>query len=157
MKIFVNLLCAFGGTAAFSILYNIERRFYLLCGLTGLIGWAAYLAAEPYCSVTVSTLAGACVVVFLSRIFSVWKKCPMTVFMIAGIFPLIPGSSIYYAAYHFVLGDYMQAVLKAVEAVKISFAIVVGIHLNDAIPARVFQKTYWQERFRKRNARLQGK
>lgn len=157
MDVMINLLCAFGGTVGFSILYNIDRRFYPLCGLTGMVGWGAYLAVISHCSGAVSTLVGALVVVFISRILSVWKKCPITVFLIAGIFPLIPGSSIYYAAYHFAVGDYLDAALMGIEAVKCSFAIVVGIHLNDAVPAKIFQKQYWNERFGKARGCLQDK
>lgn len=157
MELLTNLLCAFGGTVGFSVLYNIESQFYPLCGLTGLIGWGAYLIVIPHCSSTVATLIGACVVVFLSRIFSIWKKCPITVFMIAGIFPLIPGSSVYYAAYHLVVGDYLQAAIQGIEAAKISFSIVVGIHLIDSIPAKFFQTEYWNALFQKKRGHLREK
>lgn len=157
MSFIINLLCAFGGTLAFTILFNIDRTFYLYCGLTGMAGWAVYLAVEPHTSATVATLVGSLVVVFLSRIFSMWKKCPITVFMIAGIFPLIPGSSIYYMAYYFVIGDYIQAALKGIEAIKISFAIVAGIHVIDSIPPKIFKKKYWAELRIKLRGYLQGK
>lgn len=156
MNLIINLLCAFIGTLGFTILFNVDRRFYLYCGLTGMAGWAAYLAAEPKTSVTVATLIGSLVVVFLSRVFAVWKKCPITVFMVAGIFPLIPGSSVYYTAYHFVTGDYIQAALKGIDAIKISFAIVAGIHLIDAIPREVFYKKYWKDKWIKLRGHLQG-
>lgn len=157
MEGMINLLCAFGGTVGFSILYNIDKCFYPLCGLTGMVGWGAYLLAIPHCSGAVSTLIGALVVVFMSRILSIWKKCPITVFLIAGIFPLIPGSSIYYAAYHFAIGEYSEAAMMGIEAVKCSFAIVAGIHLNDAVPAKMFQKDYWRDRFGKTSGHLQDK
>lgn len=145
MDFIISMFCAFGGTFAFAILFNIDRQYQALCGLTGMIGWAAYLITEVHTSPTVATLVGSIVVVFLSRLFSIWKKCPITVFMIAGIFPLIPGSSIYYAAYHFVTGDFVEAALRGIDAVKMSFAIVVGIHCIDAIPPKIFRKKYWTE------------
>ncbi len=157
MDFIMSMICAFGGTFAFAILFNIDRKYQHLCGLTGMIGWVAYLLTEPYTSATVATLAGSIVVVFISRIFSIWKKCPITVFMIAGIFPLIPGSSIYYAAYSFVTGDFVEAALRGIDAVKMSFAIVVGIHLIDAIPPKIFRKKYWLERKIKPSVHLRGK
>lgn len=150
MELLINLLLAFGGTLAFTVLFNIDRRYYVYCGLTGMAGWFAYLSTEPFSSVTIATFVGSLVVVFLARIFSVWKRCPITVFMIAGIFPLIPGSSIYYAAYYFVTGDFIEAALKGIDAIKISFAIVAGIHLIDAIPRKVFHRRYWKEKLLKR-------
>ena len=157
MDVIINLLCAFVGTACFSVLFNIEKKHYFYCGLTGMAGWAAYLAVEGHLSVTIATLAGSLVVVLMSRIFSVWKKCPITVFMVAGIFPLIPGSSVYYTAYYFATGDFVQAAMKGIEAIKISFAIVVGIHLIDAIPPKLFRRRFWKEKWIKLTGHLQGK
>lgn len=144
MDVMINLLCAFVGTACFSILFNIDKKCYMYCGITGMAGWAAYLLVAERTTSTLATLAGSLVVVLISRIFSVWKKCPITVFMVAGIFPLIPGSSVYYTAYYFAVGDLMEAAVKGVEAIKMSFAIVVGIHLIDAIPPKLFRRTYWR-------------
>ena len=157
MNLIINLLCAFVGTLGFTILFNVERRFYLYCGLTGMAGWAAYLAVEQGTSVTAATLVGSLVVVFLSRIFAVWMKCPITIFLVAGIFPLIPGSSIFYMAYYFIAGDYMQAAVKGIDAIKIAFAIVMGIHLIDAIPKEMFCRKYLIERLFKMRGYLQGK
>lgn len=157
MDVIVNLACAFIGTLGFSVLFNIEKKYYLYCGLTGMAGWAAYLAVERFASVTIATLAGSLVVVLMSRIFSVWKKCPITVFMVAGIFPLIPGSSVYYTAYYFATGDIIEAAIKGIDAIKISFAIVVGIHLIDAIPPKLFRRRYWKDKWTKLTGHLQGK
>lgn len=157
MDIIIDLLCAFVGTLAFSVLFNIDKKYYIYCGFTGMVGWAAKCIIESHTTDTIGTLAGALVVVLISRIISVWKKCPITIFMVAGIFPLIPGSSIYYTAYYFGIGDFAEAAVKGISAIKTSFAIVVGIHLIDAIPPKLFRKSYWKEKWIKLRVHLQRK
>ena len=90
-----NILCSFWGTVAFSILFNVHKRFYFCCGLTGMAGWLCYCALAPLGSAPMACFAGTIVVVLLSRIFAVWKKCPITVFLVSGIFPLVPGAGVY--------------------------------------------------------------
>lgn len=147
MNIVVNLICAFFGTLGFTILFNVHKRFYICCGLTGMVGWACYLAvAEFSASPAVASFFGSLAVVLLSRIFAVWKKCPITVFLVSGIFPLIPGSSVYYTAYYLVTNSLDMAAIKGIESLKIAFAIVAGIIFVVSIPREWFQLKYWRSR-----------
>lgn len=138
MSVVTSLICAFFGTLGFTILFNVHRRFYVCCGLTGMTGWAAYLAVSEFTTAPIASLAGALVVVLLSRYFAVWKKCPITVFLVAGIFPLIPGSSVYYTAYYLVTNSLELAAQNGIEAIKIAFAIVVGIVFILSVPKEFF-------------------
>lgn len=147
MNLITNLLCAFLGTLGFTILFNVQKRFYFCCGITGMAGWACYLAVtEVSSSPAVASFFGSLVVVLLSRVFAVWKKCPITVFLISGIFPLIPGSSVYYTAYYLVTNSLEMAAVKGLESVKIAFAIVAGIIFVVSIPKEWFQLKYWRAR-----------
>lgn len=138
MEVLTSLICAFFGTLGFTILFNVHRRFYICCGFTGMAGWAAYLAVSQFTTAPIASLAGALVVVFLSRYFAVWKRCPITVFLVAGIFPLIPGSSVYYTAYYLVTNSLELAAQNGIQAIKIAFAIVVGIVFVLSIPKEFF-------------------
>lgn len=59
-----NMLCSFWGTVAFSILFNVHKRFYFCCGLTGMAGWLCYCALAPLGSAPMACFAGTIVVVF---------------------------------------------------------------------------------------------
>jgi uncharacterized membrane protein YjjB (DUF3815 family) len=61
------------------------------------------------------------------------------VFLISGIFALVPGAGIYYTAYYFIMGDNAMAVAKGVETFKIAVALAVGIVLVLALPGRLFE------------------
>lgn len=143
-----NIICSFLGTIAFSLLYNVHSKYYVYCGLTGMSGWLVYCLLEPYMSPVLATFIGTIVVVLMSRILAVWRRCPITVFLISGIFPLIPGTSVYYTAYYFVMNDLNMAVDKGIMALKLAFAIVLGIVFIVPIPREFFRVAYWRGRMK---------
>jgi uncharacterized membrane protein YjjB (DUF3815 family) len=73
------------------------------------------------------TLIASTIVAFMSRLFAVRLKCPGTVFLICGDFPLIPGAGVFWSSYY-VVSEQMNASLNAgFTAVKVTIAIVLGI------------------------------
>lgn len=136
----INMICAFIGTIGFSVVFNVHRRFYICCGITGMFGFLVFDIARKFVSVSVASFMGTIVIVLLARIFAVWKKCPITVFLVSGIFSLVPGAGVYDTAYYFVMNDLSMALERGIESVKIAFAIVLGIVFVISIPKKWFQK-----------------
>ena len=121
-----NLFCAFIGTVGYSVLYNVPKRYYLSCGFTGTMGWLAFLLVKngtPLSSAVASFFA-ALVVVLMSRLLTVRMKCPITIFLVSGIFPLVPGARVYYTVYYLVTSEMGKAAQEGLEALKIAFGIV---------------------------------
>ncbi|MBQ9639801.1 MAG: threonine/serine exporter family protein [Bacteroidales bacterium] len=127
----VQVLAALIGTAGFAVLFGVPRRYYVDCGVCGAVGWAVYLLLTRSAHLTVveATVVSATVVAMVSRLQAVWRKCPVTVFLICGIFPLVPGAGIFWTSYHLVAGHLVQAVSTGFLAVKITVAIALGIIL----------------------------
>lgn len=144
-EILSNVFCSFAGTIGFAILYNVPKKYYVGCGLTGMAGWLMYLAVsgQNHVSSAVGSFFGALVVVLMSRILSVKMKCPITIFLISGILPLVPGAGIYNTVYFIVTNQLTQAGLKGIESLKIAFAIVMGIVIVVSIPRDVFHRIYY--------------
>ena len=93
-----------------------------------------------------ATFIATMVVVLGSRIFAVVRKCPITVFLISGIFPLVPGFGVYSTAYYFVTNNLDEATEWGIYSLKIAFAIVLGIVFIVSIPRQLFTAKYWQVR-----------
>lgn len=144
--IIANMICPFFGTIAFSILYNVPRRFYLSCGIAGMMGWIVYYFTVNRTSPAIASFLGTLVVVLISRMLTVRLKCPITVFLISGIFPLVPGAGVYYTAYYLVTNQMGMAAQTGLGAVKVAFAIVLGIVFIVSIPREFFQIRYWKQR-----------
>ena len=92
-EFFYQLFVSFCGTLAFAILFHVPPRQYLACGLTGAAGWVVYtlmMQAQP--SVVVASLVAVLPLTALARLFSTRRKAPITLFLLCGIFPLVPGA-----------------------------------------------------------------
>lgn len=144
-EILSNLFCSFAGTIGFAIMYNVPKKYYIGCGVTGMAGWIVYLLVSGmnYVSAAVGSFFGAFIVVLISRMLSVKMRCPITIFLISGILPLVPGAGIYNTVYYIVTNQLTQAALKGIESLKIAFAIVMGIVIVVSIPRDIFHKIYY--------------
>ena len=134
----VSTLAAAGGTVAFALLFGVPGRFYPCCGMIGGAGWLLYSLLEGRFSAAAATFFAAVLVMLLSRFFAVSEKCPVTVFLISGIIPLVPGAGIYWAAYYMVTDQLAEAADAGFAAVKAVAAIVLGIVCIFGLPQGLF-------------------
>lgn len=146
-ELLINGICAFIGSAAFGILFNIPKHYYVGCGITGAAGWCIYLILDKYIGVStsISSFFGTLVVVLIARMLTVRMKCPITIFLVPGVIPMVPGAILYHTTYYLVVNELGMAATKGLEAVKVSFGIVLGIAIVLSIPRDVFQKGYWKQ------------
>ena len=95
-------LLAAVGTAAFALLFGVPRRYFPFCAVIGGAGWLLYAALVQYAGATPTeaTFFATVLVILLSRACAVLERCPVTVFLICGIFPLVPGAGIYWTSYY---------------------------------------------------------
>ena len=75
----------------------------------------------------------------LARIFAIVLKTPVTIFLLAGIFPLVPGAGIYYTAYYFIQGNNALALANGISTFKIAVALAIGIALVLGLPLPRFK------------------
>lgn len=140
VRLLVQCAVSFAAVMAFAILFHAPRREWVPCGLTGMVGWVVYwLAVQGGISVLAASFCGTLGLALLSRVLAVVRRCPVTVFLTGGIFPLVPGAGIYYTVYAFITGDNAAAVFKGVETLKIAGVIALGIVLVLALPKGVFR------------------
>lgn len=127
------------GTLCFGMLFGIPRKCYLACATTGAVGWLAYeLAVMLGVGAVTANLLAAIPLTLLARIFAVTLKAPVTVFLLSGIFPLVPGAGIYYTGYHLFMSDNSLALDKGLETIKIAVAIALGIGIVLSLPPFLF-------------------
>ena len=99
------------------------------------VGWLAYeLAVMLGVGAVTANLLAVIPLTLLARLFAIWLKAPVTVFLLSGIFPLVPGAGIYYTAYYFIQNDNLQMAATAAETVKIAAALAIGISLVLGLP-----------------------
>lgn len=135
----MQIIVAGVGTVAFSILFGVPKLYYPYCGIIGSAGWFIYSILVGISSEPIATFFAAIIVIILSRLFAVLKKCPVTIFLISGIFPLVPGAKIYWTAYYIVTDKLTEANSAGFLAFKIVVAIVLGIVFIFEIPQKIFK------------------
>ena len=123
----------------FPCCFIVPKKQYFVCGLTGTLGWLVYLIVNLKFSNTLACFAATVVIVFCARLFAVWRKVPSNVFMISGIFPIVPGIGIYNTIYDIMIGDAAAAMTSGLETFKAVAAIVLGIVCVFVIPNKWFR------------------
>ena len=138
----VQILASFVGTAAFAVLFGVPRKYYARCGICGVLGWVLYMVLVRYAGFTApaATILATALVVFSARWFSVLCRCPAIVFLLCGIFPLVPGAGVFWTSYYVVSDQIPAALSSGFTAVKVTIAIVLGIILISELPARFFSR-----------------
>lgn len=139
---FSQFFAAFFGTVSFSFIFHVNKRYYPACGMIGGVGWLVYLFFCKYLSVAEASFLATCIVAFSSRASAIYKKCPVTIFLISGIFPLVPGAGIYWTAYYLVMGQNALCMESGISTIKTAFAIVLGIVFVFEIPQSFFKKIF---------------
>jgi len=136
----IQIIASFIGTAAFAVLFGVPRKYYFLCGVCGVLGWILYMILARYAGFTppAATVFATMLVVLSARYFSVLDRCPAIVFLLCGIFPLVPGAGVFWTSYYVVSDQLRLALGSGFMAVKVTIAIVLGIILISELPNRMF-------------------
>ena len=141
MHFFLEVLAAFVAGLSFGILFQVPKEQYFYSGLSSAAGWAGYLLMmDWYPSPTLASFVAVLLLTTLSRIFAVRRKTPVTIFLICGLLPIVPGAGIYYTAYNFIMGINDMAVAKGIETVKIAVAIALAIVFSFSLPGSIIRK-----------------
>ena len=140
----LQALAAFIGTAAFALLFGIDREHYVPAGVIGAIGWALYLILVRNCGATpvVATLAASTLVCIVSRMAAIPYRIPAQGFLLCGIFPLVPGAGVFWFTYYFTDSQFDLSMQSGLLAGKIAIAIVLGIILAMELPQRLFSHNH---------------
>lgn len=139
----IQIISAFFATISFSIIFNISRYHLVYCGITGAIGWTFYLITLNYLnqSIVIASFFGAFSIALISQVFAKILKTPVSVFLISGIIPLVPGAGMYKTIYYVISDNYSMAYLYGIETFQIAGVIAIAIILIDTFN-KILTKSY---------------
>ena len=109
-------------------------------GLIGALGWAAFLimVRTDLASTFAAIILATALICIFSRIAAVLDRCPSTVFLLCGIFPLVPGAGVFWFTYYMVSSQFSLSSTTGFNALKAAIAIVLGIVFAMELPQRLF-------------------
>ena len=125
---FIQFIVSMIATLSFAVLFCAPKPELIFCGLTGAIGWIVYLICLQFDTGTV----------IANMVATAIRKNPVTIYLIAGIFPLVPGAGIYYTSYYFIMNQMKDFSRYGMETIKVAGAIVLGIIFGFSLPQTWF-------------------
>ena len=91
-----QIVSAFLAVYFFTMLLEIPKRYAVYCSLAGGVNWWVYLIVmDKMSSSMMAAFFASLAVAILSQVFARIQKTPVTVFLVAGILPTVPGAAIY--------------------------------------------------------------
>ena len=106
-------------TVTFAILFAAPKKELVFCGVSGGLAWLVYfILYRQSGNVVLGSLVATFVLTILSRILAVARCNPATIYLVSGIFPLVPGAGIYYTAYYLISGMPAKCSAKGLETLR---------------------------------------
>lgn len=141
LEIIINIVFSYVASVGFALTINVPHRALNLSGISGAAGWmVCWFASRASMGRMLSNLMGAFVIGILGLIFARIKKCPVTVFNIPALVPLVPGVPAYQAVRNLVNGETFEAETAILRVAIVTCAIALGILLSTMI-TEMFYRT----------------
>lgn len=127
------IACAIG-CFGFAILFNIHGPGGLICVLGGTLTWVVYaICLKLGTGEIVAYFWGAVFASGYSEVSARIRKCPAIAYLVISIFPLIPGSGVYYTMESAVKGEMEQFASKGMFTAAIAGTMALGILLISTV------------------------
>lgn len=124
----LNSIYAAIAAFAFAVLYHIKGKTMFFSALGGGLGWLVYLLLINYKnSTTISLFAASVAVAVYAEIMARLLKTPVTVFILCGIIPLVPGNGMYYTMYETISRDLTKASIWGFQTLMSAGSIAIAI------------------------------
>jgi len=139
----IEFIVATIATIGFAIVFSAPQSELFFCGISGAIGWIFYsVIASTLAAPTLGNVVGSFFLTVFSRSLASKRKNPVTVYLISGIFPLVPGAGIYYTSYYLIMNDMVNFTNYGLSTIKTAGAIVMGIIFGMAFPQSWFNTIF---------------
>lgn len=130
----LQIISASSAVFMFTMILEIPKQYIPYTAATGGLGWWVYLVVQNggYSSMMaafLSTLA----VAFVSHILARVKKAPVTVFLVSGTLPAVPGTAIYRSVYYMIQNDSQKCTYYLMETLLIAAGIAMAITIMDSL------------------------
>ncbi len=130
----IKVIGAFIAIFTFAILIETPKKYLWCAGVVGAVGWLSYLVSGAYVtSEVVAIFISAITISLVSHIFARMFKVPVTVFLIPGILPTVPGAGMYRIVYYILEGNKAMTSHYLITTLETAGAIAIAIFMVDSI------------------------
>lgn len=130
----IQIIGSFLAVVSLSVVFGVPKKYIIYSGIAGAVGQIMYFLIISFNgSQLIAVFAAAVVVALLAHIMARLFKAPVTVFLIPGIIPTVPGLDMYRAVYYLIVGQNSLAQQHMLLALKIAGMIALAIFMVDAL------------------------
>ena len=124
----IQLITSFITSAAFAIMFRVNRRHLVFIGICGTITYAVYytllfFTGSLFVAAFVSSAATAC----YAEIFARLRHAPTIIFVLTGIVPTVPGGSLYRGMRDLLKEEISTSIKAFAETLEVGIGIAGGI------------------------------
>lgn len=132
LEIIIKIAVSFLVSLGLAVTMEAPRKFLIHISAIGALGRFIYIMFEADHSAVFATFVSTMIIALFSHILARIFKAPVTVFLIAGIIPLVPGMGMYRIVENFLDRDTSLAINATVETFLIAGAIALAIFVVDS-------------------------
>lgn len=130
----LGVIGTFAAILSFAVLIETPRKYLVQAGLVGALGGFAYLVCIHFeLDVVLSSFVSAFCVAVLSHVLARIYKAPVTLFLIAGILPTVPGSGMYQVVSHVIKQSPEDSLFYLIQTLEVAGVIALAIFMVDTI------------------------
>ena len=159
VMLLIKTYAAFSSIIAFSIIFGMPKNLLKYATIVGVVSWIIYsylLYIEV--DIVLQAFITGLIVAGMSHIFARVLKAPVTIFLVPGILPLVPGGPIYRSVYYFINDNSGLGNMYFTQTLQIAGAIAMSIFIMDSIfrQTRRYTKRQDYEEKKKREDNVKG-
>lgn len=119
-----NFFHAYISTVGFAIIFNTPKSALIKSGFVGGLGWIIFILTKNlFSSIIFSTFIASLSIALIGEYLAFTDKNPITVYIIPGIIPLVPGSGLYHTMLSIMEKQFDEVAEYGSETLMISMAI----------------------------------
>ena len=131
----IQILTGTLGTLGYALVFHVRVKLLPAATMGGLVSWAVYLLIYfPTHNLFLASLIAAMAVYAWSEIMARLMKAPVTVFLLPGVIPLLPGSFLYYTTLALLNEDAVQFKIQGLNTIASTYSYNVK---TDVVGARI--------------------
>ena len=134
MTLIFGIVGSFIAITGFAVLLETPKKYLPHAGLIGALGGGIDLyCTQREMDVVLASFLSALAIAFVSHVFARVFKAPVTVFLIAGILPTVPGAGMYRTVYYIIADNREMCGYYLIQTLEIAGMIALAIFIVDTV------------------------
>lgn len=119
---------SFLAIVCFAVLLECPKKYLLYAGIIGAVGGGVYLLSMEWkTGAVIASFLSALVIALMSHTFARILHAPVTIFLIPGILPTVPGAGMYRIIYYVMAGENSKSAYYFIQTLEIAGMIALAI------------------------------